>query len=290
MAPRGAKWRQDIKILAPKNGASWRHFFWRHVAPFLNYERQKMAPRGAIFAPKWHQMVLLAKLAMLPVSPNKKWRRHFPLINANGWRHLAPRGTIFSSYLFDTFMEWYFGTDVARQTLLPKYLNTRINGSVIIFNLYPILTMRNTILMIRTLPQEQFLRFFIFSILSKFWQNIQQKTSGKWRHVAPFFSENGAIWRWPTLTVPRASSRVNPNFNFVNFWNVGGGHRQLHMAISKFIAIYFLFELAYGAIFTKMTPYGATVIFSTRWCWKWHHYHMVPFKWWLAIWRHRHSI
>ena len=35
-------------------------------------------------------------------------------------------------------MEWYFGTDVARQTLLPKYLNTRINGSVIIFNLYPI--------------------------------------------------------------------------------------------------------------------------------------------------------
>ena len=195
---------------APKNGASWRHFFWRHVAPSLNYERQKMAPRGAIFAPKWHQMVLLAKLAMLPVSPNKKWRCHFPLINANGWRHLATRGTIFSSYLFDTFMEWYFGTDVARQTLLPKYLNTRINGSVIIFNLYPILTMRNTISMIRTLPQEQFLRFFIFSILSKFWQNIQQKTSGKWRHVAPFFSENGAIWRWPTLTVPRASSRAKP--------------------------------------------------------------------------------
>ncbi len=29
------------------------------------------------------------------------------------------------------------------------------------------------------------------------------------------------------------------------------------VAMSKFITIYFLFKLVYGAIFTKMAPYGA---------------------------------
>ncbi len=38
-----------------------------------------------------------------------------------------------------------------------------------------------------------------------------------------------------------------------------------HVAMSKFIAIYFLFKLVYGAIFTKMVPYGASAIFSAIW-------------------------
>ena len=65
------------------------------------------------------------------------------------------------------------------------------------------------------------------------------------------------------------------------------------VAMSKFITIYFLFKLVYGAIFTKMAPYGASAILAPYGAENgaiaiWRHLNGVIAIWRHFTWRHRH--